>query len=57
MLHKYLQIVEQIYILLIKNLWIMTDVKSKRRLRINFKLRMCVSLSWYFKTLVSPPVC
>ena len=28
---------------------IMTDVKSKRRLRIIFKLRMCVSLNWCLK--------
>ena len=28
----------------------MTDVKSKRHLRINFKLRMIVSLNWYSKT-------
>ena len=34
----------------------MTDEKSKRRLRINFKLRMCFSLNWYLKTPISPPV-
>ena len=33
-----------------------TDDKFKRRLQINFKLRMCFSLNWYLKTPVSPPV-
>ena len=35
---------------------IMTNEESKRRLAINFKLKMCFSLNWYLKVPVSPPV-
>ena len=35
---------------------IMTNEESKRRLAINFKLKMCFSLNWYLKVTVFPPV-